>query len=103
MAFSGAFSMRWILGVTLVLTSFAAFAGAIGPGPGLTGNDTGGIIEWTPETDQIYRDIAAAHCARWNRFAGITSVHRRYGDYIGFQCIDDRRFDPRKAGFPWNF
>jgi hypothetical protein len=94
--------MRWIPAVALVLTSLAAcagaaFAGVAGPGPGLTGNDTGGIIEWTPQTDQIYRDIAAAHCARWNRFAGITSVHRAYGDYIGFQCIYDRRFDPRKA------
>jgi hypothetical protein len=94
--------MRWIPAVALVLTSLAAcagaaFAGVTGPGPGLTGNDTGGIIEWTPETDQTYRDIASAHCARWNRFAGITSVHRAYGDYIGFVCIYDRRFDPRKA------
>jgi hypothetical protein len=100
--------MRWIPAVALVLTSFAAgagaaFAGAVGPGPGLTGNDTGGIIAWTPETDQIYKDIAAAHCARWNRFAGITSVHRAYGDYIGFRCIYDRRFDPRKARLVWNY
>ena len=91
--------MRWIA-VTLALTSLPACAG---PGPGLTGNDTGGIIQWTPETDQIYNDIAAAHCARWNRFVGITSVHRAYGEYIGFQCIYDRRFDPRKAGLPWNY
>jgi len=95
--------MRWMLAVALALTSFAAFAGVAGPGPGLTGNDTGGIIQWTPETDQIYREIAAAHCARWNRLAGITSVHRAYGDYIGFQCIYDRRFDRRKAGFLWNY
>ena len=93
--------MRWIPAVALVLTSFAcadaAFAGVLGPGPGLTGNDTGGIIEWTPQTNQIYKDIATAHCARWNRFAGITSVRRAYGEYIGFRCISDRRFDPRKA------
>lgn len=97
--------MRWIPAVALIVTSFAcagaAFAGALGPGPGLTGNDTGGIIEWTPETDQIYKDIAAAHCARWNRFAGITSVRRAYGEYIGFRCIYDRRFDPRKASTLW--
>src|SRR5207245_11287512 len=90
--------MRWMLAVVVALNSFAA--GAAGPGPGLTGNDTGGIIQWTPETDHVYKDIAAAHCARWNRLAGITSVHRTYGDYIGFQCIYDRRFDPRKAGVP---
>ena len=92
--------MRWMLAVAMVLNAFAVSAGFTCPGPGLTGNDTGGIIQWTPEVDLIYRDIAAAHCARWNRLAGITSVHRTYGDYIGFQCIYDRRFDPRKAGLP---
>jgi hypothetical protein len=95
--------MRWMLAVALVLNSIAAYAGVAGPGPGLTGNDTGGIIQWTPDADLVYREIAATHCARWNRLAGITSVHRRYGDYIGFQCIYDRRFDPRRAGLPWNY
>ncbi len=93
--------MRWMLAVALVLNAFATSAGFAGPG--LTGNDTGGIIQWTPDVDLIYRDIAAAHCARWNRSAGIISVHRTYGDYIGFQCIYDRRFDARKAGLPWNY
>jgi hypothetical protein len=32
--------------------------------------------------------MAAGHCARWGRYARITSVHRVYGDYIGFSCID---------------
>jgi hypothetical protein len=32
--------------------------------------------------------LAADHCARWGRLAHITSVHRRYGDYIAFVCID---------------
>jgi hypothetical protein len=95
--------MRWMLAIAVVLNASAAYAGFAGPGPGLTGNDTGGIIQWTPDVDLTYRDIAAAHCARWNRLAGITSVHRTYGDYIGFQCIYDRRFDARKAGFPWNY
>ncbi len=95
--------MRWMLAVAVVLNSFAASAGFAGPEPGLTGNDTGGIIQWTPDVDLTYREIAAAHCARWNRLAGITSVHRTYGDYIGFQCIYDRRFDPRKAGLPWYY
>ena len=82
------------------LSVAAAHAGAAGPDPGLTGNDTGGIIQWTPEIDRSYRDIAVAHCARFNRFAGISSVHGVYGDYIGFRCVYDRRFDPRKAGLP---
>src|SRR5258707_7347454 len=94
--------MRLMLAVAVVLNSFAASAGFAGPEPGLTGNDTGGIIQWTPDVDLTYRDIATAHCARWNLLAGITSVHRTYGDYIGFQCIYNRRFDPPKAGLPWD-
>jgi hypothetical protein len=88
--------MRWMLAFAVVVISGAAHAGA-GPGPGLTGNDTGGIIQWTPEIAPYYHDIAAEHCARWNRIARITSTHRWYGDYVGFRCIFDRRYDPRKA------
>ena len=87
--------MRWMLSIAVILTPFAAHAVVVRAG--LTGNDTGGIIQWTPETDLTYLDIATAHCARWNRFASITSVHRMYGDYIGFQCVVDRRYDPRRG------
>lgn len=93
--------MRWMFSIALVLSSLAAYADTVHPG--LTGNDTGGIIQWTPDTNLVYRNIAAAHCARWSRFASITSVHRGYGEYIGFQCIYDRRYDPRRAGFFWAF
>jgi hypothetical protein len=65
-----------------------AMAGLLGPGPGITGNDTGGIIPYDPTVNHIYRRLAADHCARWGRLAHITSVHRRYGDYIAFVCID---------------
>ena len=88
-----------VVHVVVALASCAR-AGADGPGPGLTGNDTGGIIQWTPAIAHTYKEIAVAHCAHWNRYAGISSVHRIYGDYIGFRCVYDRRFDPRKAGFP---
>jgi hypothetical protein len=83
-----------------VLGSFAAHAGAAGPGPGVTGNDTGGIIQWTPGIHRYYRAIAVEHCQRFERYAGISSVRFRYGEYIGFQCVYDRRFDPRKMGLP---
>ncbi|HTT47693.1 MAG TPA: hypothetical protein VMG39_06770 [Pseudolabrys sp.] len=63
-----------------------------GPGSGLTGNDTGGIITWSPEHQAVARDWAAAHCARYNKYARITSVHAQYGDYIAFAC----EFDPRR-------
>jgi hypothetical protein len=66
----------------------ALLASCAGPGPGITGNDTGGIIPYSPDIEPIYRDMAADHCARWGRYARVTSVHRMYGDYIGFSCID---------------
>jgi hypothetical protein len=69
--------------------------GGVGPGV-FEGNDTGGIIAWSPEVDLIYHDIAAAHCACWNKVPEITSVHRWYGDYIGFRCHFPRGYDPRK-------
>ena len=65
-----------------------------GPGPGLTGNDTGGIITWSPEHQQMARDWAGEHCARYGKFARITSMHRQYGDYIGFVCLSDPRKRP---------
>ena len=66
----------------------AALAGIFGPGPGITGNDTGGIIPYSPAVAGIYRQMAAQYCASWGRLSHITSVHRRYGDTIGFVCID---------------
>jgi hypothetical protein len=88
--------------VLFVSTAAHAYYDGTGPGPGLTGNDTGGIIAWTPYTDHIYRAWAAEHCAKWDRRAEITSVHRHYGDYIGFVCLYDRRYDPRKAALTWH-
>lgn len=67
-----------------------ARAGLAGPGPWITGNDTGGIIPYSPWVAHTYRRLAADYCARWGRLSHITSVHRRYGDYIGFACIDKR-------------
>ena len=73
-----------------VSTAGGAMAGAIflGPGPWLTGNDTGGIIPYSPEVAVTYHEMAAQWCARWGRLSHITSVHRIYGDYISFVCID---------------
>jgi hypothetical protein len=68
-----------------------ALAGAVfvGPGSGLTGNDTGGIIQYLPDLDRAaYRQMAAEWCARWGRLSHITSTHRIYGDYVSFVCID---------------
>lgn len=61
---------------------------------GVTGNDTGGIIPWSPESQIAMRDIAGDHCARYNKRFRITSVHPQYGDYIGFVCFFPRGYDP---------
>jgi hypothetical protein len=58
------------------------------------GNDTGGIIPWSCENEADARAIAAAHCARYDKYARITSVKRRYGDYIGFNCLWRRGIAP---------
>jgi hypothetical protein len=79
--------MRWML-LPLLLAAFLL------PGSparsqalvGVVGNDTGGIIPWSPFTQRFARAIASAHCARYVKYARITSVHRQYGDYIGFVC-----------------
>jgi hypothetical protein len=59
----------------------------------LIGNDTGGIIPWSPAIELRRFEIASDHCARYLKDARITSVHRQYGDYIGFVC----RFGPDPA------
>jgi hypothetical protein len=51
------------------------------------GNDTGGIIPWSCETEPMAQRIAADYCGRWGRYHRITSVHRQYGDYIAFNCL----------------
>jgi hypothetical protein len=66
----------------------------VGRPAGFVGNDTGGIIPWSPETRRFARDIAAEHCAAYRKFARITSVHARYGDYIGFECVWSRSARP---------
>jgi hypothetical protein len=84
----------WIVAAIALSLSGAAgtaFAGNVflGPGPGLTGNDIGGIIAYTPALESgIYREMAANWCSRWGRLSYVTSAHRRYGDYISFVCMD---------------
>ena len=66
----------------------AVLASFTGPGPWITGNDTGGIIHYSPELEGVYAQMAQDYCARWQRLSKVTSVHRVYGDYISFVCID---------------
>ncbi len=83
------------------IAAVAATAGALVVLPAhahytVNGNDTGGIIPWSPAVATIFRDVAADHCARYNKFAIITSVKREYGNYIGFRCLFARDYDPMK-------
>src|SRR5262249_42912214 len=39
------------------------------------GNDTGGIIPWSCENEAMAQQLAAAYCARWDKYHRITSVH----------------------------
>lgn len=90
--------MRKGLFAALLMLPFAAAPSTAGilDVPPFKGNDTGGIIAWSPAIEHTYRDIAAAHCATWYKAARITSVHKRYGDYVSFECHFPPGYDPRK-------
>ena len=61
---------------------------------GARGNDTSGIIPWSPGIDSAARQIAASHCGAYNKYAVITSIRPWYGDYIGFVCRRPMRWGP---------
>jgi hypothetical protein len=87
----------WLTALVL-LVAVPAQAGWFGA---VRGNDTGGIISWSPGIEPIAREQAGAHCASYNKVAIITSVHRVYGDYIGFICAFPRDYDPVKYQLNW--
>jgi hypothetical protein len=81
--------IAWLMcafGVALSLTVASSRAQAQVPLV-YSGNDTGGIIPWSCETEALAPEIAADFCARWDKYPRITSVHRQYGDYIAFRCL----------------
>ena len=74
-----------LLALGLLLASCA------GPGAGLTGNDTGGIIPWSSVSREQAHDLAIEHCARHGKVARATGIDPRYGGYYSFACRFDRR------------
>jgi hypothetical protein len=72
-----------LLAMMLIATPLTGAHAWIGP---FEGNDTGGIIAWSPANQRAARTIAAEHCARYGKLSRITSVWPRYGQYIGFSC-----------------
>ena len=53
---------------------------------GPKGNDTGGIIPWSVETEASALAIANDNCSRFRKYARITNIRRVYGDYIVYEC-----------------
>jgi len=79
-------SSRWLLlGFAVLL------GGCVGPGPGVTGNDTGGIIPYAYYSREQARELGASHCAMYGKLAHGRSVDARYGGYYSFACVFDRR------------
>jgi hypothetical protein len=75
----------------LLLASALLLCGCAGPGPGVTGNDTGGIIPYANFTRAEARALASNHCALYGKLAHARSVDARYGGYYSFACVFDRR------------
>ena len=54
---------------------------------GVRGNDTGGIIPYANYDRLTATEMAAAHCARFNKLTKATAVDPQYGGYYSFACI----------------
>jgi hypothetical protein len=76
------------------IIGIAVFVVCCGSPLGITANDTGGIIPWSPDNQRAAREIASELCARYDKYARITSVHAQPGDYIGFRCVWSPRTRP---------
>ena len=76
--------MLKFLGRLAVLAALLMLADCGTHGP--VGNDTGGIIPWSPEVEHDALEIAQSNCGSYNKYAVITSVSRHYGDYIAYSC-----------------
>ncbi len=77
-------SVRWFA-LTAMAASLSLAACAV------KGNDTGGIISWTPDWKDTAPALAEQHCARFGKGARLSGVQPEYGGYISFAC----RWDPK--------
>jgi hypothetical protein len=71
-----------VMGATLLVSTAGAYEYGY-----VKGNDTGGIIPWSCETEMVAQQMAGTHCGGYGKYARITSVTRQYGDYIAFACL----------------
>jgi hypothetical protein len=82
--------------LALIFVLAGLSAATAGPGPWVNGNDTGGIIPWSPENEKLAFHISDAHCALYNKQARVTSVYAQPGHYIGFACAFPRGYIVRE-------
>lgn len=83
----------------LILVLLAAGPSLAQAQPYTSGNDTGGMIVWTPENERLAFAAADAHCAAYGKLARVTSVYRQYGHYIGFACAFPRGYILKEREF----
>jgi hypothetical protein len=83
----------------LALILLAAGISAAQAQPYTYGNDTGGMIVWTPENERLAFTASGAHCAAYGKMSRITSVYRQYGHYIGFACAFPRGYVLKEREF----
>ena len=92
--------MRFVsLPAALFVTALIATPTQAGIWSVINGNDTGGIIPWSPQLRAYgYREAAQHHCGGYKKIARVTSVVAGYGNFVGFACEFPRDYDPVKRG-----
>src|SRR5689334_1996150 len=83
---------RTVFAVTALVVALGGPALAVGPGPfmgvyGPKGNDSGGIIPWSPDNELMAPQLAQENCGYYNKYALPTSIHRVPGDFIVYRCV----------------
>jgi hypothetical protein len=74
-----------MLGVLLMSGASASatvLLGVYGP----KGNDTGGIIPWSPENERMSFEIAQSNCSFHGKHAVLRANSRVPGDFISYEC-----------------
>ena len=73
----------------LLVSGAGAFNDILNGVYGPKGNDTGGIIPWSPENETRAFDIAQRQCGYYHKFAVATSITRGPGNSISYKCVWD--------------
>jgi hypothetical protein len=63
-------------------------------GCAMRANDTGGIISYQGQPQEVVMSLADGHCGMYGKYAMISSVHPWQGGYIGFNCYREGRTVP---------